>query len=104
MHPDAPAEVLSLHAESRDLYRAIVSVAGWFRVRDHADGTWLYAPTATGVGRPLDEAVAAIVERARRERDRAEADQEVAERQGEVHAPTVARPASRVESQTGGAL
>lgn len=62
-------EVLSLHAQSRDVLRALVAVAGWSRVRDHADGTWLYAPTATAPGRPLDEAVAAIVERARRERE-----------------------------------
>ena len=69
MARDLCTELISLYAESRDVLRALVSVAGWYRVRDHADGTWLYAPTATAPGRPLDEAVAAIVERARRERE-----------------------------------
>ena len=104
MRPDTKAEVLSLHGQADDVLRCIVSVAGWFRVRDAADGTALYDPSPTGPGMPLAEAAVVIVAEARSfgaaSPRREETDQEVADGEGEtsgVHTLSVQPRTARVE-------
>lgn len=65
--PDERAEILSYSAQRDDVGRSIVvSLARWYRLRD-VDGAARYASTPHGHGYTLDDAVDAIVSRARRE-------------------------------------
>ena len=87
---DRALEVRSLHAQSRDVLRALVSVAGWYRVADAADGTWRYAPVPGAEGLPLDEAVCALLAESREVLARDKGSNEAEQPSDEVHAATVA--------------
>lgn len=82
-------EVRSLFGQSREVLRALVSVAGWYRVADALDGTWLYAPAPDAPGLPLEEAVLTIVAECRKFLARDEGGDQAHETEGEVHPATV---------------
>jgi hypothetical protein len=97
---DRALEVRSLYAQSRDTLRALVSVAGWYRVADAPDGVRLYAPAPNEAGLPLEVAALTIVVecgaflgRAQRVRDEAE------QTCGELHPATVAPSPDAAESR-----
>ena len=90
---DDRAEILSRAGARRDDGVVIVAVAGWYRLADCA-GEPRYAPSPAGPGRTLDEAVQAIVDRARREAlpgDESSQGHEQAGEQAQAgHGPTIA--------------
>lgn len=90
---DRAEEVVSLYGQSRDVLRALVSVAGWYRLPDAPDGDRRYAPTPDSEGLSLDAMVAAVVAESRALLARDEGGQgheQAGEQRGSVHAPTVA--------------